>query len=571
MIRGYVDKIREVYRESNLAGKGRMEELIQGITTISLGNNTRQTSYVKSLMAWLEKEKEEEAKQVEREDACVKHLVISCSETGLGGHTEVYLEREDGLPKHTLKVGDTVKLVPERKGLVGEKRGCEDGDDLLGFVKEINKDSILIGLDDLYLSLENLNTAWTITKDNNKVVFKWIGSVLELVEDYCLGVKLPQSAWPGDSDLISLMLTSSPEKPKFNHQPIIGFHDQKLDASQMEAVRHCVAAHDVALIHGPPGTGKTRALVELVRRLVQDGNKVLVCGPSNTSVDNLLERISKTSVSCLWIGNADRLKLQSLRPFLIDTKIKEDINIHAIRKRMDKLRDAIIRCRFDADRQEMHAELRELKKRLFLEEKHVIEKLLKEHDAIFSTLSGVGSRILQEQAFNVLVIDEATQAIEPECWVAISHADKVIFTGDHHQLPPVVLTQNSILENTIFERLLNTFDYTSYMLKTQYRMHQSIVGFSNAQFYENKLSSDELCKLHLLIDLPQVINSRIAKLPLVFINTAGKSLYESPGAKSKSNSFEAVLVVYHLKTLLKLGLDPSDIAIISPTMPKSTF
>ncbi|KAJ9071731.1 hypothetical protein DSO57_1034069 [Entomophthora muscae] len=321
------------------------------------------------------------------------------------------------------------------------------------------------------------------------------------------------------------------------------------------------------VIYGPPGTGKTQTLVELVRQIVCTDKRVLVCGPSNTSVDNLLERISAHAVTCLRLGNPDRLKLQNLSQYLLDTKVKQIDSVCRIRKQMDRLRDEIALCK-DSSLQDMKDN--HLRQELRNEEQKATKDIIDKHKVICSTLSGAGSRVLNGQLFDVLIIDEATQALEPECWIAISHAKSVVLVGDHHQLPPVILCPGSGLEVTLFQRLFETLPHISRMLNTQYRMHQKIVGFSSLQLYEDKLESFESVKNHLLNQLPCITNTLSTSSPLIFVNTAGKGLRESHGAKSKSNSGEVNLAIKHLQNLLKCGLDASSIAIISPTTPKST-
>lgn len=370
--------------------------------------------------------------------------------------------------------------------------------------------------------------------------------------------------------------------------------DPTLNESQKTAINFCIESSDIALIHGPPGTGKTHTLIELVLQFLKQGKRLLVCGPSNVSVDNIVERLSPHKVPMVRLGHPARLLPGVLNHSLeILTRTSEAADIvKDIRNEMDAKQASIRKTRNGRERKVIYGEMKELRKEYREREGKCIDDLVRGSKVVLSTLHGAGGFHLKRQRFDVVIIDEASQALEAQSWVAIlaSGADKVILAGDHLQLPPTIKSLNSksakkkvnqgdiTLETTLFDRMLTLHgEDIKRMLTTQYRMHEKINAFPSEALYESKLVAADFVKARLLTDLPyEVAETDDTKEPLVFWDTQGgdfpektedeeeaKSKSSLPG-ESKSNEHEAAIVKMHVQALVDAGIKPEDIAIVTP-------
>ena len=203
-------------------------------------------------------------------------------------------------------------------------------------------------------------------------------------------------------------------------------------------------------------------------------------------------------------------------------------------------------------------------------ESQVVQELLDSADVLCATLTGVDSDLLGQREFDLLVIDEACQTTEPPCWIPLLRSWRVVLAGDHCQLPPTVVSHNAAREGlavSLLERLMEGLPgQMSRQLKTQYRMHQEIMGFSSAEFYASSLVAHESVCEHRLCDLPDISDEELTRQPILFIDTAGAGYddqAEAPG-QSHCNPSEAELVVVKAGALLDAGVHPSQIAIITP-------
>ena len=236
-----------------------------------------------------------------------------------------------------------------------------------------------------------------------------------------------------------------------------------LDATQRDAVRHALFARDVSLIHGPPGTGKTRTLVELVRQSLARGEQVLITAASNTAVDNLGERLAQLGVPLVRLGHPARVS-QALEARTLDALVDQSearararrwiAEANALRGRVDRRRS---RDRLDVrDGRQMLAEARDLmrdaRRTLDAERAAQLERVR----VVCATAVGVDTAALGSRTFDVVVLDEATQAVDPVSLVALARARKIVMAGDPQQLPPTVIDPRSAragLSTTLFERL----------------------------------------------------------------------------------------------------------------------
>ncbi|OMH81831.1 DNA polymerase alpha-associated DNA helicase A [Zancudomyces culisetae] len=378
----------------------------------------------------------------------------------------------------------------------------------------------------------------------------------------------------------------------------IEYFDENLNDSQKEAVKFSLEAEHLALIHGPPGTGKTYTLIEIIRQLVRQDKRVLVCGPSNISIDNLAERLIDKSVKCVRLGHPARV-LPSVQDNSLDYLCRySDAGrlVADVRKELDEaLNKKRKNAKSSQERREVYNEIKLLRKEIKQREGKVITDLINATPVVLSTLNGVGSQKMSRSAgkFDVLIIDEAGQALEPECWIAIPKACKVILAGDHLQLPPTVKSETGMryddkgeesehhkayysLCTTLFERLMNLKNNNfSRMLKVQYRMNAKIIEFSSKNLYNGFLESHSSNKDILLTDFAYVEPNDDTDKPLVFIDTMtnaddyqeSSTINENSSildVNSKFNAGEANLVYEYVLTLCDYGVLPSDIAVISP-------
>ncbi len=349
-----------------------------------------------------------------------------------------------------------------------------------------------------------------------------------------------------------------------------------LNEPQLAAVEFALAAIDFAIIHGPPGTGKTTTVVEFIRQAVAKGDTVLACAPSNHAVDNLLEKLLAAGELPVRLGHPARI-MPELRARAVDILAEKHPDARQARR---VARDAFALFR-QADkwtrdkpqpgekaalRREARDMLSEVRKLQAL----AIERVLDETKIICATLTGLDSQLLGQRRFDVVVIDEACQSTEPTNWVPLLRANKLILAGDHCQLPPTIISPEAAergLSISLMERLVSRFGTDmSRLLTVQHRMNSAIMGFSNAEFYDRNLIAHESVENHRLCDLPGVIAEPLTETPVQFIDTAGASydeeLEEDTG--SRRNLQEATLAVKKVRALLAAGVAASQIGVITP-------
>ena len=218
----------------------------------------------------------------------------------------------------------------------------------------------------------------------------------------------------------------------------------------------------------------------------------------------------------------------------------------------------------------LKGEIKNLKKDIF-------KNVMKEAEVFVGTLASIGDRSLEEQMFDLLVIDEATQATEPMTWIPMTRTKKVVMAGDHFQLPPTVRSKEAEekgLGVTLFERFYDILcEESKQLLERQYRMNEIIMGFSSREFYKNLLVADDSVKTQTLSGLSGVETCDETKEPLLFLDTAGKGFEEKleEGSESRYNIEEAGLLLSQLKKMLELGVPPGEIAVISPYSAQVRF
>jgi len=342
---------------------------------------------------------------------------------------------------------------------------------------------------------------------------------------------------------------------ELSYQPI-----EQLNASQNQAVQNALNALDVALIHGPPGTGKTTTMVQLIKYTLSHEKQVLVCAPSNTAVDLLTEKLAEKGLSVIRIGNPARVS-----EALIHHSLEAQITAHSDFKRLKKLKKEAEEYRnlafkykrkFGREEREqrklLFAEARKVKEEVIQIEEYIVSQLLANAQVITATLVGSMNRYIQKRNFSTVFIDEAAQALEAACWIPISKSERVILAGDHCQLPPTVKSQTAAkkgMETTLFEKIKDRLQ-VDVMLDTQYRMHEKIMSFSSHQFYKGELKAAEVVRQH---SLAKDETDYLLANPVTFIDTAGCGFEEQQEGEKLSlqNEGEANILLTHLTQLLQ--------------------
>ncbi len=338
-----------------------------------------------------------------------------------------------------------------------------------------------------------------------------------------------------------------------------------LNATQEEAVNKVLHAKDVAIVHGPPGTGKTTTLVEAVYETLHRENQVLVCAQSNMAVDWISEKLVDRGVSVLRIGNPSRVNDKMLS-FTYERRFESHPDYPQLWSIRKAIRELYARSRKGAEREAVRQKINSLKDRATELEIRINESLFSEARVIACTLVGSANRLLSGQKFGTLFIDEAAQALEAACWIPIRKADRVILAGDHCQLPPTVKAPEALragLGHTLMQTIVKSKPDTVSLLKLQYRMNDEIMRFSSEWFYGGMLQSAPEVKYRSILDFDT---------PIEWINTEGLDCNEEFIGENygRINKSEAELSIEQLKGYItKIGrerfLDERiDVGMISP-------
>lgn len=418
--------------------------------------------------------------------------------------------------------------------------------------------------------------------------------------EYSLHKRHPQE---DDEDILNKSLT---------------FKDKSLNESQKKAIKRALASRNFFLIHGPFGTGKTRTLIELINQEYLLGSKILATAESNAAIDNILERLSKSSseINLTRLGHPQRVDKENIKYTLAYKVENHPLNekIEELREKIEKLskkRDEYTKptpryrrgysdseiFRLGVQRQggrgispstmnsmanwiEKNKDVDELHNAIKDLENNIIHDIVDKSDVILSTNSSAALEAIEKTKFNIAIVDEASQATIPSVLIPIAKAQKFVLAGDHKQLPPTIISSKALeLEDTLFEELINKYPDKSALLNTQYRMNQLLMEFPNSEFYNSKLDSAETVKDIVITDIIEEnklsetekvkIEDQLLsdKQPLIFVDTSEidkngeKKLKDS---KSIINLAEAETTLEIVDFYQKLGIDDKDIGIISP-------
>jgi ATP-dependent RNA/DNA helicase IGHMBP2 len=501
--------------------------------------------------------------EAERTGDCLVDLVVTEETSGLGGRCILTLakrNRGQPLPWTRLQAGDPVLLTAT--GGAADARGvvCQRAEPFLRVaVNEPPDDG-------------NEAPVYRVDRFNDEVARLRQRAALERART-ATGDRL--------AELRRVLLDEAPPEfgPDAEYTPL----DPALDASQQEAVRFALTARDLAIVHGPPGTGKTTTLVELIRQAVRRGEKVLACAPSNLAVDNLLERLVAFGERAVRLGHPARV-LPALQEHTLDLMVDAHADVRLARKftkeafALFRKAGKFTRARPEPGaRRDMRQEARDLLAEARRLEAQAVEQVLSSATVLCATTTGLDSEILGQRSFDLAVIDEAGQSTEPGCWIPLLRCRRVVLAGDHCQLPPTVRSREAEEQGfglSLLERLVDLYGgAVTRRLKVQYRMHEAIMTFSSREFYDGELEAHASVRGHLLRDLPGVRAEALTETPVQFLDTAGAGLDEElePGGESRLNPGEARLVGRKVQALLDAGLPAGDIAVITPYAAQVRF
>ncbi|RLF67092.1 MAG: IGHMBP2 family helicase [Thermoplasmata archaeon] len=516
-------------------------------------------------------------KEREKRGRALLNLTFKLTGDMLGDRYIVRVSRDKEFPENEISVGDYVLI--------------SDGNPLKfsigGTVLEKSKHHLLIALDEYppkWLTKRKVR----VDLYANDVTFQRMLKALEKIEK-------------GDIvfDIRYLLLK---EKIREEDIMITEFFDKRLNEYQREAVIRALRCNPIYLIHGPPGTGKTVTAVEIIRQLVRMGKRVLVTADSNVAVDNVLERLTEAGVNAIRIGHParvqEKLRLYSLELYI--SKFPEYEEVKRIREEITKLRELqekylrpipkyrrglsddqililaeysrsmrglkVSQVKSMAEWIKLQRRIEQLKILLKKKLEILYKRAIGEAQVICATNSSAGLDILEGEVFDVLIIDEATQATEPSCLIPLVKAKKVILIGDHKQLPPTILSESAkkILEVTLFERLMGVYgNRYSTLLRVQYRMNEKIMKFSSMMFYDDKLIADESVRNIKMSDKYSTYCPPYDDTPVVLVDVRGAE-QQRKGSTSRENIKEARIATEIVANLIKLGVPPEDIAVITP-------
>ncbi len=482
---------------------------------------------------------------------------INSEELGSGDLLHLELERTTHLDQaHQFSSGKNISLFSNQQNETHE---------LTGTIKTVSKNSLrlIVHADELPDWCYDGKLGLNIQFDDNSY------TEMQLALDAIIDAKHNRSAEL--RDMIEGLIPISFEKT--DEELVI----PQLNLSQNRAVRHVLSATDIAVVHGPPGTGKTTSLVQAIRLTLQQEKQVLVCAPTNSAVDLLTEKLLELGIDVLRLGHPARIsdglmgssmdgKISS-SPYYKDIKnlrrnAEEYFRMAGKYKRTFGKEDAKQRAAFYTEAKNSIKEARLL-------EDYIVDELFANSQVICCTPVTSTHRGLQRKRFNTLFFDEASQALEPLVWIPLLKCKRLILCGDHFQLPPVVKSMEAKkggLDHTLLDKCIR-LPGTVALLNRQYRMSSAIMGFSNHYFYNGELIADESVSEQALVNDPA---SYMGK-NIEFIDTSGCSFDEiqNPETLSFFNPKEGEILLKHLQQLTAdytalENLPAIDIGIISP-------
>ncbi|CAL9204999.1 unnamed protein product [Musa hybrid cultivar] len=500
----------------------------------------------------------------QKKGSVLLNLKCTDAQTGLMGKVllEFQSNKGDLLPAHKFSNHDVVIVKPNK---------ADSSSPLLGqgVVYRLKDSSIIVAFDDI--PEDGLNGPLRLEKVANEVTYRSMKNAL---------IQLGKGIQRGPAeDLVPVLFG---EKPPVVSKKATQFSpfNKNLDHSQRDAVLKSLSCKDVFLLHGPPGTGKTTTVIEIILQEVKRGSKILACAASNIAVDNIVERLFPFRVKLVRLGHPARLLPQVLESALDAQVLRGDNSALAndIRKEMKVLSGKLLKAKDRNTKRDIRKELRTLAREERKRQQLAVTDVIKRADVVLTTLTGAFSRKLEGSAFDLVIIDEAAQALEVACWIALLKGPRCVLAGDHLQLPPTIQSveaERKGLGKTLFERLAGLYgEEVMSMLTVQYRMHELIMNWSSKEFYDNKVKAHSSVAAHMLHDVEGVKSSSSTTPTLLLIDTAGQVCdmdEKKDEEESTMNEGEAAVTIAHAKQLIECGVQASDIGIITPYAAQVTY
>jgi len=535
---------------------------------------------LQQLLEWERQESEQRARderegktdnELVQKGVLAKRLMVASEEAALFGRTRWTLvprhDAEHALDLFDVRAGAVVRFraddsdaqTPPARGVVIRRTARSLMVVLDEVPDDVDTDQVVLEKLEDEVSLRRM--ADTLRKWGNSDLDKRQVALLQVV----LGLKAPGASEAQD----------------------VAFIDDKLNADQQLAVQKALGAPDVGLIHGPPGTGKTRTVVEVIRQLHRRGERVLCLCASNAAVDHVaLEVLAQdATVPLARSGHPARVHDQLMAHTLagltdehelrkLSKKLLEEAYalLRNVRKRSDRAGDARQRRR-EAKKEAggLFADARRL-------ERQAVAEVLRKTRVLCGTLTGFAREISDDERFDVLVVDEASQALTPALLLALARVDRVVLAGDHKQLPPTVQSPKAEREGlgfTTFDRCMSRDDADAFghMLTVQHRMHEQLMRFSSDRFYDGRLTAHPSVAQHTLHDVDVDAADFGSDVVFEFIDSAGAGWEESDAVDSASrkNDDEAQQVVRVVRAMVDAGLAVDDIGVVTPYAAQSSL
>lgn len=487
-------------------------------------------------------------------------LGLRCTDVtgGLLGKSVLKLENAKGggggpLPAHKMTPHDIVALRPNKGASEGAPLGT-------GVVYRVTETYVKVAMDEPPEG--GLDGTLRLEKLANEVTYQRLRLALDKLE----------TAEGSNNALVQVLFGAA--EPRFAARaPAWKPFNTGLDESQREAVSHALSATDVALIHGPPGTGKTTSVVEVILQELRRGTRMLVCSASNIAVDNLVERVvaSDRKARLVRVGHPARLLPSVLDASLEAQVLRSDNSALAgdVAKERKDLGCRLLKLgpRERKEAREIKGELRRLAKEERQRQQAAVEEVLGRSQVMCTTLAGALSKQLMKEQFDLVIIDEAAQALEAACWGALLKGKRCVLAGDHLQLPPTVMSEEANkagLGRTLFERVHDLYgEGVARMLTVQYRMNSRIMQWASDELYGGKLMAHPSVADHVLP--PAGAADGEAHPALLLVDTAGCDMPEQGDENdSKWNDGEASVVMALVRRLLREGVRATDIGVITP-------
>lgn len=505
-----------------------------------------------------------------KRDLAMLNLVVRGTSTGLGGRTILELARDlsiGGEWEICFKVGDIVK-VDKQPSASGKKTKDMDSTGFNAVVTRTGRDFLMVAAEE-DINLIPEGRLWLVKLVNEAVFKRMLWACSKIKEE-------------GIEGRPAVRLALGNGEPQVGRDESVKLLNDQLNPPQLDAVKYALGS-DLSIIFGPPGTGKTATVVETVRQLVQRGERVLLCAPSNVAVDNLVERLShyyRRRTDVLRLGHPARVA-DAVLGRSIDIVTKQSNDGLVLRELQDEIMQTLSKAqrgRF-GERKEAWGLLKDLRRDYRKRESSLLTNLFLGARVVACTLHTGGSKEVSSairdypDMFNTLVIDEISQALLPQVWiplVAHSGIKRLIIAGDNKQLPPTVTSKDDkvqhLLQKTLFDILVDSYgEKVQHLISIQYRMCKDIMQFPSHTMYGGKLVAHESVSDQALIDLPKVEKTPATESRVLWIDT----LDNCPETKEEEgfsiwNDGEVQLVLEFTKKLMDAGVSAEDIGVISP-------